>query len=1291
MPEATPHNAVTLADETVGTQREAAEGPVVPVAASITDGRRAAEVPLMSLAPEFVAPQHQSYLDRLMSVLTDERNRNIALTGRYGAGKSSVLDAYFRGREKTTLRLGISSLGPNDEGASLTNRIQKEIVKQLIYSAEPHTLARSQFRRPVELSRRRAAGEVAAVVALLGVFLVLMGWLPTPGAAQATDPPLQRIAVWLVIIGVVWTAGTALRLLTHEKLSVSDISAGGATVKLSEKKLTYFDEYLDLIVNFFDAESIDVVIFEDLDRFEDPQIYEALRELNTLLNGPRRGAARKGPMRFVYAVRDSLFEKIGTEPAVDPSAEAESADEEPNSTRPLARRHPAEVDAATAETVRANRTKFFDVVIPIVPFISHRNARDLLQGLLQESGVVVERGLVDLVARHCTDMRLLRNMRNEYLVFAERLLEGEQQAPELNSTKLFALVAYKNFHMDDFENIARRTSTLDTLIRHGVTSRELEKRTILRREASPPSLKPFARQLGTTLNTAVGFSRDERGYPAAKIRYRVGDVDYTSEAATTAAFWEDVVDAASLTVMLLGPNWSTTLTKEKLEEMFPNVLEGHWRARRLEAALADAAALDAEIAELRGAGFKKLVEASDSYRMPRNYAGVGGPGTVAATEAGKTPATEAVSMADRVHEVLDSELARDLVRRGFIDVNFSVYAAQFYGAFAGIDVHTFLIQTEQTNSSDIDYRFESEDSVRRLLDEASVDFTRSISAFNTDVLDWLLVHDREGAANVAIHLMETFEGSDLAQQFMATYFTSGKARPQLAALLAHEECRPTFTYLATSTDVPEDVRVDLVDAAVCRTHAKTVRAYDTPIEFANFLLSHYQEMSVFTAPQSDQVRAAAVVLLMRADVRLPNLADLTAGIRSQVVEQDLYELTAGNLRLAADVDGPVDLDHLRDAAPTTVYGYCLGNPGTYLAEAMTDSDTEHAICGAETLTHVLNTSEAASWSSTQLEEVLLATSANAALRDLRAVPSAMWKPLAGAGLFQATLGNVGAYLTEFGQIDAPLGRLLSDAGALTSDAGHEAEDAEQPQEAQATDDARTVAVAVLNARTTIPAPEQRVRLVAGLELDTPLTATEVAAETSDLFARLLQAELVADDEPTFNHLASGGWTAVRAAMMASEHVPTFLTPTHITGMVADVLDDHETAKKLGSRVLEDLDSFLTPDDQSGWKAVAGYALRSRKTLSWPHLQMIAAHSSGSAVQTMQLLELAAPKVEDLPQVLAVLSSLGPPWNYLSTREQNEFEAPADEPFDKILQLLQSQNVVKLGRRKKDGNRTVSLL
>ena len=33
-------------------------------------------------------------------------------------------------------------------------------------------------------------------------------------------------------------------------------------------------------------------------------------------------------------------------------------------------------DPAEAESVRANRTKFFDLVIPVVPFITHRSARN---------------------------------------------------------------------------------------------------------------------------------------------------------------------------------------------------------------------------------------------------------------------------------------------------------------------------------------------------------------------------------------------------------------------------------------------------------------------------------------------------------------------------------------------------------------------------------------------------------------------------------------------------------------------------------------------------------------------------------------------------------------------------------------------------------------------------------------------------------------------------------------------------------------------------------------------------
>ena len=75
--------------------------------------------------------------------------------------------------------------------------------------------------------------------------------------------------------------------LLHNRIRIDKLGTSATSVSLTAESDggSYFDEYLDLIVNFFDAESIDVVIFEDLDRFEDPQIYEALRELNTLLNG----------------------------------------------------------------------------------------------------------------------------------------------------------------------------------------------------------------------------------------------------------------------------------------------------------------------------------------------------------------------------------------------------------------------------------------------------------------------------------------------------------------------------------------------------------------------------------------------------------------------------------------------------------------------------------------------------------------------------------------------------------------------------------------------------------------------------------------------------------------------------------------------------------------------------------------------------------------------------------------------------------------------------------------------
>ncbi|RYF48023.1 MAG: hypothetical protein EOO27_36280, partial [Comamonadaceae bacterium] len=58
------------------------------------------DIELRSLAPDYNEDHHQTYVSRLNAAVSDPRNKNIALTGRYGAGKSSILDEFINGQER---------------------------------------------------------------------------------------------------------------------------------------------------------------------------------------------------------------------------------------------------------------------------------------------------------------------------------------------------------------------------------------------------------------------------------------------------------------------------------------------------------------------------------------------------------------------------------------------------------------------------------------------------------------------------------------------------------------------------------------------------------------------------------------------------------------------------------------------------------------------------------------------------------------------------------------------------------------------------------------------------------------------------------------------------------------------------------------------------------------------------------------------------------------------------------------------------------------------------------------
>lgn len=137
------------------------------------------DVPVLrSLGPTYEKDLHGRHAAVLLAVLANTSGnvaKNIALAGHYGSGKSSVILGVQAGLDKRKINwvnLSLSSLGVDDttrariqeDGslAPLTNLIQKEIVKQLLYRKSPQVTRRD---RPTDaLSRATTAGTADLVL-----------------------------------------------------------------------------------------------------------------------------------------------------------------------------------------------------------------------------------------------------------------------------------------------------------------------------------------------------------------------------------------------------------------------------------------------------------------------------------------------------------------------------------------------------------------------------------------------------------------------------------------------------------------------------------------------------------------------------------------------------------------------------------------------------------------------------------------------------------------------------------------------------------------------------------------------------------------------------------------------------------------------------------------------------------------------------------------------------------------------------------------------------------------------
>jgi len=417
---------------------------------------------LIVLSPHYDEKHHGLYVEKLEQAVRNPKVRNIALTGGYGTGKSSVIQGLVErihsSKELKKIRpitISLPTIQVADESDfknDRTDRIQREIVKQLLYRSNPRKMRGSQYRRITHVTVVQKTTACFIVAAILTFIFWLLAkpdwhwhWSQGGSLCGYWQPAMVQAILWGLTFYVDW--------MWVNKPALKGLQLGPAKLELEKNDSSYFDKYLNEIIYYFEVSGTNLVIFEDLDRFDDSYIFDALHELNELINislGQERFTEQKHPsVKFLYATRDSIFEHKTKGILEDSNARYS---------------HQLEIE---------NRTKFFDVIVPILPFSTSYNAYEYLTQLLNESNfpieIKIDRELQDIVSSNISDYRLIANIISEFQIFTKQIFDfyGEgRKVTEFfknHTNHLFAFIAYKNTHLTDYEKMQNGNSNIDKI------------------------------------------------------------------------------------------------------------------------------------------------------------------------------------------------------------------------------------------------------------------------------------------------------------------------------------------------------------------------------------------------------------------------------------------------------------------------------------------------------------------------------------------------------------------------------------------------------------------------------------------------------------------------------------------------------------------------------------------------------------------------------------------------------------------------------------------------------------
>lgn len=384
-------------------------------------------------------------VDDLKFALEHSNSRNIAVTGYYGAGKSSVVNTCIEELDISSkvLRISMSTFclheGNVSDDDSYAGDVEYKIVQHMLYKCDRSRTPDSVFKRIRQREVKDYSKQIKMFLYALACFVI--AFEPTILQINSFYDAYYKLFGYTVgwWINLIADAGAIVYLVFFlfktctflssklQEFKHIKVEAKGVTMEASKNvEVSVFNKYLDEIIYIVQENDYDYIFFEDLDRLANSaQLFLKIRELNMLINESETFKCKNRVIRFIYAIKDDVF------------------------TRDL-------------------RTKCFDYIVAVVPVVDHYNVADYVINDYQKKGLFKTINIAALkqLTSRISGLRELKNIVNEYTLFEKSLRSHSGDEMEINEQELLAMIVYKNLYPQDFAKIYLKQGLLYTVFKN---------------------------------------------------------------------------------------------------------------------------------------------------------------------------------------------------------------------------------------------------------------------------------------------------------------------------------------------------------------------------------------------------------------------------------------------------------------------------------------------------------------------------------------------------------------------------------------------------------------------------------------------------------------------------------------------------------------------------------------------------------------------------------------------------------------------------------------------------------